>query len=156
VQGLRRFTSKVHTRAFILLFILTHLISFRLLRSPTAFATATDFMAQKSAFEETVEAESYTFGSFFPGSSIVNSTISNISAFQMICSGKLQLQNWGPTKSRSCFLGTHRDIGVANSTILGCYNSCLKKMRLYPGVMYGSGEWRELTSHQKQATGDDC
>ena len=39
---------------------------------------------------------------------------------------------------------------VKNSTILGNYNSCMRKMELYrQGVAYGSGEWKKLTSHQK-------
>jgi hypothetical protein len=46
---------------------------------------------------------------------------------------------------------------VNNSTILGCYRSCLKKMDLYrQGIVYGSGQWKKLTSHQKPyLPGDD-
>jgi hypothetical protein len=34
---------------------------------------------------------------------------------------------------------------VNNSTILGCYRSCLKKMDLYrQGIVYGSGQWKKL------------
>jgi hypothetical protein len=46
---------------------------------------------------------------------------------------------------------------VASKTILGNFNSCLKKMDLYwRGVAYGSGEWKKLTSHQKTySPGDD-
>ena len=39
---------------------------------------------------------------------------------------------------------------VKNSTILGCYNRCRRKMQLYrEGVAYGSSEWVKKTSHQK-------
>jgi transcription initiation factor IIE alpha subunit len=46
---------------------------------------------------------------------------------------------------------------VRNNTILACYNSCMRKMDLYrQGVMYGSNEWKRLTSHQKPyAPGED-
>ncbi len=39
---------------------------------------------------------------------------------------------------------------VEDSTILGHYKSCLKKMDLYrENVQYGTGEWKKLTSHKK-------
>jgi hypothetical protein len=39
---------------------------------------------------------------------------------------------------------------VRNSTILGNYHSCLRKMELYrAGVEYGSADWKVLTSHKK-------
>ena len=39
---------------------------------------------------------------------------------------------------------------VSNSTILGNYQSCLRKMELYrQGVAYGDAEWKKRTSHQK-------
>ena len=46
---------------------------------------------------------------------------------------------------------------VRSTTILGCYNSCMKKMELYrQGVAYGSDQWKKLTSHQKiYLPGDD-
>jgi hypothetical protein len=39
---------------------------------------------------------------------------------------------------------------VKNSTILGSYKSCMRKMELYRGgVSYGTAEWKNLTSHQR-------
>lgn len=39
---------------------------------------------------------------------------------------------------------------VKSSTILGNFNSCMRMMELYrQGVAYGTGEWKQLTSHQK-------
>jgi hypothetical protein len=39
---------------------------------------------------------------------------------------------------------------VMNSTILGNYHSCLRKMELYRAkITYGSGEWKALTSHKR-------
>ena len=39
---------------------------------------------------------------------------------------------------------------VKNSTILGNYKSCMRKMELYRrGVSYGTVEWKNLTCHQK-------
>jgi len=46
---------------------------------------------------------------------------------------------------------------VRNSTILGSFESCMKKMELYrQGIAYGAEEWKKLTSHQKvYLPGDD-
>lgn len=45
---------------------------------------------------------------------------------------------------------------VKNSTILGHYKSCLRKMDLYRnGVTYGTGEWKKLTSHKKTWSPND-
>ena len=39
---------------------------------------------------------------------------------------------------------------VKSSTILGHYKSCFKKMDLYrEKVVYGTREWKKLTSHKK-------
>ena len=39
---------------------------------------------------------------------------------------------------------------VKSSIILGHYKSCLKKMNLYrEKVVYGTDEWKKLTSHKK-------
>jgi hypothetical protein len=39
---------------------------------------------------------------------------------------------------------------VKNSTILGNYERCRRKMELYRlGIAYGSREWQKKTSHQK-------
>ena len=41
-------------------------------------------------------------------------------------------------------------VQVRNSTILGSFESCMKKMELYrQGIAYGAEEWKKLTSHQK-------
>ncbi|KAA8896891.1 hypothetical protein FN846DRAFT_964617 [Sphaerosporella brunnea] len=46
---------------------------------------------------------------------------------------------------------------VKNTTILGNYRSCLQKMEAYrANIMYGSAEWKALTSHKKvYLPGDD-
>ena len=39
---------------------------------------------------------------------------------------------------------------IKSSTILGHYKSCLKKIDLYrEKVVYGTDEWKKLTSHKK-------
>jgi hypothetical protein len=39
---------------------------------------------------------------------------------------------------------------VRNSTILGNYHSCLRKMELYRDkITYGSTEWKALSSHKR-------
>jgi hypothetical protein len=109
-------------------------------------------MAQKSAIEETVEAQSHTV-LFFPK---FHCELNHIEYF------------WSQAKRyarENCIYKIEglRDTvpaslaHVANSTILGCYSSCLKKMELYrTGIIYGSGEWKKLTSHQKPyLPGDD-
>src|SRR4029077_2878978 len=111
-----------------------------------------DFMAQKSAIEEIVEAESHMV-LFFPK---FHCELNHIEYFwshskryaRENCNYKIE----GLRKTVPASLAH-----VANSTILACYNSCLRKMDLYrTGVIYGSGEWRELTSHQKPyVRGDD-
>jgi len=47
---------------------------------------------------------------------------------------------------------------VKNSTILGSFNKCMKMMEMYrQGIIYGSKEWKKLTSHQKAyVPGEDC
>ena len=74
------------------------------------------------------------------------------------CDGKSYTQKY----CKYSFDGLRKDVPkalnqVKHSTILGHYNSCLKKMDLYrKKVQYGTGEWKKLTSHKKTwAVGDD-
>ena len=74
------------------------------------------------------------------------------------CDGK----SWTQRHCKYSFDGLREDVPkalnqVKHSTILGHYNSCLKKMDLYrKKVQYGTGEWKKLTSHKKTwAVGDD-
>ena len=65
--------------------------------------------------------------------------------------------NWKSWTRRNCkyaIEGLREDVPkalslVKSSTILGHYKSCLKKMDLYrEKVVYGTGEWKKLTSHK--------
>lgn len=111
-----------------------------------------DFQAQKSDIEETIEMKSHLV-LYYPK---FHCELNHIEYFwshskryaRENCNYKIE----GLRKTVPASLAH-----VANSTILACSNSCLKKMELYrQGVAYGSGEWKKLTSHQKPyLPGDD-
>jgi hypothetical protein len=113
-------------------------------------ATQPDFASQKCAIEEQIQG--------FPGSKgrhqamyypKFHCELNHIEYFW--CHGK-----WYARENCDYSIGSLRKLvplalqSVKNSTILGNYNSCMRKMELYrKGVAYGTKEWKNLTSHQK-------
>jgi hypothetical protein len=113
-----------------------------------------DFMAQRCEIEEILEAEPHQHKVlYYPK---FHCELNHIEYF-WCHSKRLARENCNYTID-----GLRSNVptslaSIASKTILGNYNSCLKKMELYrQGVAYGSGEWKSLTSHQKAyVPGDD-